>query len=95
MHSNVGEGLDRWSPLTFFWTLNNMKDFLLLFARLSFCVLAADPLQSDLNEAMHNGLLLTRVPIISPASIPIVQYDDDTLLIISLVLFNFNIWKDC
>jgi hypothetical protein len=45
-------------------------------------VLAADLLQSTMNSAMHRGLLKLPIPKRCGTDFPIVQYADDTLMIL-------------
>jgi hypothetical protein len=48
---------------------------------LFFCAFAADSLQSMINEAKDMGLLQLPIPTNSSSDFPVVQYADDTLII--------------
>jgi hypothetical protein len=49
-------------------------------------VLAADLLQSIINKAMSNGLLRLPIEVVYTRDFPIIQYADDTLLIMEACL---------
>jgi hypothetical protein len=46
-------------------------------------VLAADLLQSVINEALAQGLMQVPIPVDYTMDFPIIQYADDTLIIMS------------
>ena len=57
-------------------------------------VLAADLLQSALNAARNNGLLSLPIPLNHSQDFPILQYADDTLIIMEVKLDQLTALKD-
>ena len=69
------------------------SDRVTLFLLSSLC-LAADLLQSLINKALEQGQLNLPIPCTSDKHFPIIQYADDTLIIMEGCLRQLQVLKD-